>query len=332
MRALAIHGADEAGATAGPDYSFGWGLMNTETTAGIMTAASLGQPTHEIHELTLTDNQTQTLFFNASASTGTVRVTAVWTDPAGTPTPDGLDPVTPMLINDLDIRLVDPNSTTHQPWILDPAVPGAAATTGDNFRDTVEQIVQSPPVVGQYRVDITHKGSLQGGNPQSFSLIISTGDAGPNQPPVVDAGADQTITMPAAVSLDSTVSDDGLPMGSLTTLWTQTSGPGTTTFADDTAVDTTATFSVDGVYVLRLTANDTDQTAFDELTVNACFFADVVCDGVINILDVQRVLNHFGLSVGDPGYNPEVDIVHDGTINILDVQAVLNRFGETAPF
>ena len=63
-----------------------------------------------------------------------------------------------------------------------------------------------------------------------------------------------------------------------------------------------------------------------------CFFMDTVCDGVIDILDVQQVLNAFGTSVGDPGYNPALDIVDDGTINILDAQSVLNHFGETVPF
>ena len=47
----------------------------------------------------------------------------------------------------------------------------------------------------------------------------------------------------------------------------QLSGPGTVTFADATAVDTTASFTVDGTYVLRLTADDSALTAFDELTV-----------------------------------------------------------------
>ena len=67
--------------------------------------------------------------------------------------------------------------------------------------------------------------------------------------------------------LDGTVMDDGLPIGSLITTWSQTSGPGVTVFADAGAVDTTATFSTEGVYVLRLTADDTAETAFDEVMV-----------------------------------------------------------------
>jgi FtsP/CotA-like multicopper oxidase with cupredoxin domain len=84
-------------------------------------------------------------------------------------------------------------------------------------------------------------------------------------PPTVDAGVDDTITLPATASLNGTVTDDGV--SALSTLWTQTSGPGTVTFGDDTAVDTTASFSIDGVYVLRLTATDGTGPVFDEVTI-----------------------------------------------------------------
>jgi len=69
--------------------------------------------------------------------------------------------------------------------------------------------------------------------------------------------------------LDATVSDDDLPdpPAAVTVLWTKTSGPGTVSFADDEAVDTSATFSEAGTYVLRLTADDGDLDAYDEVTV-----------------------------------------------------------------
>ncbi len=89
-----------------------------------------------------------------------------------------------------------------------------------------------------------------------------------NQAPVVDAGGDQTITLPAFASLDGAVTDDGLPTPpSVTTAWSKQSGPGDVTFGDANAVDTTATFSIDGVYVLRLTADDGAVTAFDDVTI-----------------------------------------------------------------
>src|SRR6185436_13122529 len=44
-------------------------------------------------------------------------------------------------------------------------------------------------------------------------------------------------------------------------------GPGTVTFANPNALNTTATFSVVGTYVLRLTANDSALSSSDEVTI-----------------------------------------------------------------
>jgi len=90
----------------------------------------------------------------------------------------------------------------------------------------------------------------------------------PNQAPTVDAGADQTITLPAGANLNGTVGDDGLPLGSsVSTLWSMVSGPGTVTFANPTVTVTAASFSVAGMYVLRLTATDSQLAGSDEVTI-----------------------------------------------------------------
>ena len=52
-----------------------------------------------------------------------------------------------------------------------------------------------------------------------------------------------------------------------TVRWTKRSGPGNVTFADATALTTTAAFSATGVYVLELTAHDGDATASSTLRV-----------------------------------------------------------------
>jgi len=90
-----------------------------------------------------------------------------------------------------------------------------------------------------------------------------------DQAPQVNAGADQTITLPAMANLDGTVTDDGLPNppAAVATEWTKISGPGTVTFGDALAVDTTATFSEAGIYVLRLSANDHFLSAGDDVTI-----------------------------------------------------------------
>jgi hypothetical protein len=73
----------------------------------------------------------------------------------------------------------------------------------------------------------------------------------------------------ATVSLDGSVADDGYPNPPAATsvTWSRVSGPGTATFGDAGAVDTTATFTVAGTYVLRLTATDGQATTTDDVTV-----------------------------------------------------------------
>ncbi len=89
-----------------------------------------------------------------------------------------------------------------------------------------------------------------------------------NQPPVVNSGADATIAFNSPAVLDGTVNDDGRPApGTLSTSWAKISGPGTVTFANGLAIDTTASFSAAGAYVLRLTASDGQLSRFDDVTI-----------------------------------------------------------------
>ncbi len=90
-----------------------------------------------------------------------------------------------------------------------------------------------------------------------------------NAPPTVNAGTDQTITLPAFANLSATVTDDHLPNppDAVTVTWSQVSGPGTVTFGNVSSVSTTASFSTAGSYVLKLTASDSLLSASDTLTV-----------------------------------------------------------------
>jgi len=94
-----------------------------------------------------------------------------------------------------------------------------------------------------------------------------------NTAPVVNAGADRTITLPATTSLAGTATDDGLPSppAAMTFAWSKVSGPGTVTFTNASALNTTASFSAAGTYTLRLSASDSALTSTDDVvvTVNA---------------------------------------------------------------
>lgn len=99
--------------------------------------------------------------------------------------------------------------------------------------------------------------------------VVSSGGGPTNVAPTVNAGTDQTITLPSTANLDGTITDDGLPNppAATTAAWSKVSGPGTVTFGNSSAVDTTATFSVDGAYVLRLTGSDSALSTTDDVAI-----------------------------------------------------------------
>lgn len=175
LKALVIHTADECGAASGPDYAHGWGLMNTAAAAGVITYDQ-GEP-GVIQELALVSGEPISQVWTYSGS-GPIKATMVWSDPPGVPPGAALDPPIKMLVNDLDLRIIGPDSTTYFPWRLDVTSPSAAATTGDNDVDNVEVIVIAGPSAGTYTVQVSNKGALIDGF-QRFSLVLSGLEAGP---------------------------------------------------------------------------------------------------------------------------------------------------------
>ncbi len=94
----------------------------------------------------------------------------------------------------------------------------------------------------------------------------------------------QSITLPDSARLSGSASDDGLPdpPGSLTTTWSKVSGPGTVTFADSSALNTTASFSAAGTYTLRLTADDGGLETSDDVVITVNAQADTGSDSFID--------------------------------------------------
>jgi hypothetical protein len=168
LKAIACHTAFDAG-NVGPDYIYGWGLLDMEKAAQAITDDGSKSM---IKENTLPQGVTQT--FNVVASgNGALVATISWTDPEGTITPDGvINDRSPKLVNDLDIRVSD-GTTTFNPWVLDPDNPSVAATTGDNIRDNMEQVYLTGAIPGRaYTINVSHKGTLKLG-PQAYSLIVT---------------------------------------------------------------------------------------------------------------------------------------------------------------
>ncbi len=170
VKAVVIQTADEAGPAPGPDWMFGWGLMNTLEAARLIEADS--RSSGFIRESELPDGDVDELYLY-SDGTKPLRVTLSWTDPPGAPPAPSLNPRTPALVNDLDMRLEClGDGAIYMPYILDPDHPDRPAATGDNTVDNIEQIHVDQPPEGDYRLAVSHKGTLDG-TPQPYSIAAS---------------------------------------------------------------------------------------------------------------------------------------------------------------
>ena len=185
VRALMAHTAREAGPSPGPDFMFGWGLIDADKGKQIIDASEEG--TALFKELTLSQGVTAEYVFEYDGLQPLI-ATIAWNDPAGTATSATNNP-SPKLINDLDVRLINQDTDQeYYPWALpsnvmnmSPSNAQIAIRSGDNFRDNIEKIEPGNAVAGNYKVVVTHKGNLQGGS-QDFSLIVSgAGDEMPQE-------------------------------------------------------------------------------------------------------------------------------------------------------
>ncbi len=124
--------------------------------------------------------------------------------------------------------------------------------------------------------------------------------------PLVDAGPDAVLNGPAASTiLDAEVIDESDNSVPLRTVWNLVSGPAQVSFADPYGVDTTASFSEPGVYVLRLTADNGVGIVGDERSVTVL----PASGGLITSLDV------FNVSSG-----PSLDTLTEHPLDPSDIQ------------
>lgn len=175
VKALAINTTKEAGSALGPDYVYGWGLLNAHEAAEIILNEN--GTSNIIREEVLANGSEYEYEFLSDGVTP-IRLTIAWIDPSGNPAPVSVNPTNLMLVNDLDVRVIDEEGQVYFPWSLNPqsGPNGPAVRDRDNFRDNVEQILIDSPKAQRYRLIVTHKGNLTGGQ-QPFSLVFKAGVA-----------------------------------------------------------------------------------------------------------------------------------------------------------
>jgi hypothetical protein len=120
--------------------------------------------------------------------------------------------------------------------------------------------------VGTYVVQLMVNDGFLSSQPATVSVTATP----VNQAPVVTAGPNQTITLPTnSTTLNGSATDDGLPNGTLTIQWSVVSKPSgsTVTFSSPQSAVSGVTFSGAGVYVLQLSASDSQLSTTSTTTV-----------------------------------------------------------------
>ncbi|MCX6355734.1 MAG: S8 family serine peptidase [Candidatus Aureabacteria bacterium] len=156
-KALLIHTALDRG-NPGPDYQFGYGRIDGVAAVDAIISGSFREDTFteqgEVHDYPLT----------VSEGAAELKVSIAWDDPAGS-----LMAIR-KLVNDLDLTLLSPDETVHYPWVLDPANPSAAATTGVDNLNNQEQVVLQNPATGNWIIRV--KASVLAESPQAYSIVF----------------------------------------------------------------------------------------------------------------------------------------------------------------
>jgi hypothetical protein len=187
LKGLLIHTADDRG-NAGPDYKFGWGLINVKAAADLLKdhqAFSAKQRLTENQLTTTTTTRTISFVWDGASP---ITATLCWTDPAGTATTSS-DSRTRRLVNDLNLKLIAPGGSVYSPFVMPfvgtwtQAAMDLPATTGVNTTDNVEQVrLAAPPAAGTYQAVVSFTGTLTNSS-QYYSLLLTGASAEPPPPP-----------------------------------------------------------------------------------------------------------------------------------------------------
>jgi len=157
LKALLAHTAEDK-FNPGPDNQYGYGSVRVVNAIDHIRSGNFAEL--EIGQ----DGMVEMLVYLQEADD--VKVTIAWDDIPATPL------VIPSLVNDIDLKVIDPNGSIHYPWTLDPANPGdPAVRTNEDHLNNIEQVQIDGASAGVYRIQVTGY-SIQDGS-QEFGLMAS---------------------------------------------------------------------------------------------------------------------------------------------------------------
>ncbi|MBK5260749.1 MAG: S8 family serine peptidase [Thermoanaerobaculia bacterium] len=172
LKTLLIAGAEDIG-PAGPDYTAGFGLLQAKASIDLILADNAAGRTIKVDAI---GNGSQVEYPVTLLTAQKLRVVLGWADPEVLIFPDDGVAVS-ALVNDLDVKVIDPAGNTILPYVLDRANPSALATRGVNTIDNTEMVEIDAAAPGRYRILVTGR-RVTAQAPQLYALVTN-GDMSP---------------------------------------------------------------------------------------------------------------------------------------------------------
>jgi hypothetical protein len=155
VKAAVCNTAEDKG-NYGPDYSYGYGIIN----------ALKAVKTFEKNQFAIgsvENGEDFTFTFPVPANAVDLKVMLVWSDYYGTVS------TTKALVNDLDLTVLK-NGKETKPWILDINDPTKEAVRGIDNLNNAEQVTINKPEAGDYTIKVSGTEVPKG--PQQFSVVF----------------------------------------------------------------------------------------------------------------------------------------------------------------
>jgi hypothetical protein len=156
IKALLTHTATDLG-RPGLDYVFGYGLINAQRAADIIAGWNIE------HGNIISNGQVDTTWLTIVSGMPELKFTLAWDDPPAAAN------AARTLVNDLDLRLVDPSGQVHRPFVLNPTAPANNAGLGVDQVNVVEQVLVPNPQLGTWQLEVHRTRLAQG--PQQYVLV-----------------------------------------------------------------------------------------------------------------------------------------------------------------
>lgn len=156
MKAVACNTADDLG-NKGPDFVYGFGLINARRAV-----ETIEENRYQWGEVSTGENISHQI--QVPAGTKQVKVMLYWSDKEAEAYP------TKALVNDLDLKVTNPQNVSYLPWVLNiqPDKVAELPTRQVDTLNNIEQITIDNPTAGSYTIDIA--GSLVPFGPQKYYI------------------------------------------------------------------------------------------------------------------------------------------------------------------